>query len=145
MYSSPEDLKLLISEKELVQLCRDNSGQGFADDHVQDVLAEAIDQADSEIDGYIGVAVRLPLSSVAGMIANLSGKIAVYNLLRRRPSIPDHWQSEYKRCLDLLKGIARGDLKLPVSAEADPAPESIGQVVVSAPEKRFTDEVWSKF
>lgn len=145
MYSTPDDLKLLLAEKELIQLAGDSRGRSWDSEGVQAAMAEAIDQADGEIDGYIGVAVDLPLPKVPRIISNLSGKIAVYNLLRRRPSVPDHWQSEYKRCLDLLKSIAKGTLSLGIPKDEIPAPSPSGSVVVHTASPKFTDETWEKY
>ncbi|MDO5674789.1 MAG: DUF1320 domain-containing protein [bacterium] len=117
MYSTPDELKLLLSEKELVQLASDGRVGLWLDPAVQAVLNEAIDQADSEIDGYLSLVVELPLNLPPRLVGNLSAKIAVYNLLRRRPTVPDHWQSEYQRCRDLLLRIAEGKLKLPVEED----------------------------
>jgi len=137
MYSAPDDLRLLLAEKELVQLAADGRPGRWADDQTQAVLAEAIDQADSEIDGYISLRVTLPLTFPPRLISNLSAKIAVYNLLRRRASIPDHWRGEYDRCLALLKDIAAGKLPLPDDGadgtdDGDADPGSIA-VVTSPP------------
>lgn len=141
MYSTPDELKLLLSEKELVQLASDGRVGLWSDQAVQAVLGEAIDQADSEIDGYLSLVVELPLVLPPRLVGNLSAKIAVYNLLRRRPTVPDHWQSEYQRCRDLLLRIAEGKLKLPLEdadgevledAAADP-----GRIVIVT-----RDKVW---
>ncbi len=145
MYAKAEDLRLLCAEKELVQLARDGQGQGWEHEHVQATLAEAIDQADGEIDAYIGAKVELPLQTVPRLIANLSAKIAVYNLMRRRPSVPDHWESEYKRCLSLLEKIASGKLALGLASDDDKgAGTAFAAPVVIAPEPVFGADTWGK-
>jgi len=125
-YSSPDDLRLLLAEKELVQLAADGRPGRWADEQTQAVLAEAISQADSEIDGYISLRVNLPLTFPPKLIHNFSAKIAVYNLLRRRVSVPDHWRGEYDRCLAILKDIAAGKLALPDEGGDDGADEDDG-------------------
>ena len=142
MYSTAEELKLLLSEKELVQLSSDGRVGRWADDAVQAVLAEAIDQADSEIDGYLSLVVDVPLAVPPRLVNNFSAKIAVYNLLRRRPTVPDHWASEYKRCLALLERIAEGKLKIPLDGTGTGGEEleealDPGRIVVVS-----KDKVW---
>ncbi|MDR3089829.1 MAG: DUF1320 domain-containing protein [Desulfobulbaceae bacterium] len=113
MYASPDDLRLLLAEKELVQLASDGRIGQWDDPSAQSVLAEAIDQADGEIDGYLSLVADVPLAVPPRLVRNLSAKIAVYNLLRRRVAVPDHWRGEYERCLKLLERIANGKMKLP--------------------------------
>ncbi len=143
MYSTPAELKLLISEKELVQLASDS--KQIADWHsreIQNVLTEAIDQADGEIDGYVGMVQTLPMPKTPRIISNLSAKIAVYNMLRRRPHMPDSWQSEYDRCLRLLEKIAEGKLSLESGEEGsenqDENEAGSGEAVVITAPKRFS-------
>jgi len=134
MYSSPNDLRLLAPEKDLVQLASDGRIGQWADPPVQAVLNEAIDQADGEIDAYISLAVELPLNYTPKIISNLSSKIAVYNLYRRRATVPDHWRSEYDRCLALLDRIASGKMILPDEVGKDGAVDDAavdpGRIVV---------------
>lgn len=137
MYSTPDELKLLLSEKELVQLAGDSRVCHWSDPAVQAVLSEAIDQADSEIDGYLSLVVELPLNLPPRLVGNLSAKIAVYNLLRRRPTVPDHWQSEYQRCRDLLLRIAEGKLKLPIDDGSGEEPLDPGRIAVVTRPKQW--------
>ncbi len=135
-YANSDDLRLLLSEKELVQLASDGRSRSWDEDRVQAVLTEAIDQADGEIDGYIGMAVELPLVTVPRVVENISAKIAVYNLLRRRPSVPDHWQSEYRRCLAMLEKIAEGKLSLGQSDDTgSPVESDHGAGIVTRPSR----------
>ncbi len=145
-YAVPDDLKLLCAERELVQMVKDGAGQGWGHTHVQAALAEAIDHADGEIDAYVGVRMDVPLDPVPRLIANISAKIAVYNLMRRRASVPDHWQSEYRRCLEILKSIAHGKLALGAaeSGAAVTAPTAQEAVVVTA-DRMFPRERMEKF
>lgn len=121
-YCLPDDLKLLISERELVQLAAEGKPFTFESPEVQAVLVEAINQADTEIDSYIGMVPGiLPFDVVPDLVSNLSAKIGVYNMLRRRPSMPDHWESEYKRCTRVLDKFAEGKLSFASALAADPA------------------------
>lgn len=106
MYSTATDLKKLVSPEVLAQLADDGPGAAATAD---EVIAEAIDQADREIDAYVGAVMPVPLDPVPLLVANLSPKIALYNLFRRRPHLEaGEWGDEYKRCVRLLERIARG-------------------------------------
>lgn len=145
MYSTPNDMRLLISERELVQMAGESRSRSWESDDVQAALLEAIDQADGEIDGYIGMAVQLPLENVPRIITNLSAKLAVYNIIRRRrDEIPPSWQAEYKHCISMLKSLADGTLKLAAGVDA-PAEEQSGPVVVNTRPPKFDADTWEKF
>jgi phage gp36-like protein len=133
MYCNPEDLAKQLPERELLQLADD---EGTADGlgAVEDVLVEAIDQADREIDAYAGQARSVPLDPVPGLVANLSCRIAIYRLFARRSTVPEAWQRDYDRCQRLLERIAEGKLKLGAEEGKTAAPET-GVKYASAPKR----------
>ncbi len=145
-YSAPEDLKLLCDEKELVRMVKAGPSQGWEHPHVQAALQEAIDQADGEIDAWIGARVDVPLETVPRIVSNLSGKIAVYNLMRRRASVPEHWASEYKRCLELLRQVAQGKILLGMAADGSAETKTTAHdpVIISA-QPALPSDTWEKF
>ncbi|WP_044347259.1 DUF1320 domain-containing protein [Dethiosulfatarculus sandiegensis] len=125
MYASKADLDKLIAPDLIDQLCDDGPG-GQAPD---DVIAEAIEQADREIDAYLGQISPVPLSPVPPIANMISAKIAIYNLHRRRPHLElGEWGEEYKRCVKLLEKIAKKEISIGTpddgggqSQAADPA------------------------
>lgn len=148
-YSTAADLKKLLPEAELLQLA-DDTGQasGLDDPVVAAVLAEAIDQADREIDAYVAAAQTVPLDPVPPLIANLSVKIAVHVLFLRRSHMdePEQWADEYKRCLKLLEKIAEGKLLLGAPEQGECAdPDTTGGIAVTTPDKMFGPDTWEKF
>lgn len=130
-------MRRLLAEKELLQLACDGRVGLWDDEAVQAVLIEAIDQADGEIDGYLAMipGTTLPLAEPPRLIGNISAKIGVYNLLRRRPSVPDHWRGEYERCLKLLQKLVDNG-RLPGTGDEETAIDP-GQVVVVTREKAW--------
>lgn len=146
MYSTVADLLKLLPESTVLALA-DDAGAGIvADPVVTAVLEEVIDQADREIDTYVGTVRKVPLSPVPAIIANLSTKLAIHNLYLRRPGVdePETWQRETSRCFRLLEAIAAG--KIVVGAELGSTAEPDGgEVLVSAPERIFTNAKWGKF
>jgi phage gp36-like protein len=147
MYCTSDDLTRLLPESELLELADDDGVASLDDPGVQAVLAEAIDQADREIDAYVGMVKAVPLDPVPPLVANLSAKIAVHGLYIRRPglSIPDSIAEAYKQALQMLGRIAAG--KLSLGQEKDGATEEPGTVqmatVTGSP--RFTSRTWSDF
>ncbi len=80
MYSTAAQILKLLPEYEVLQLA-DDDGAGVIDDPaVTAVLEEAIEQADREIDAYVGTVKRVPLSPVPALIENLSTKLAIHHL-----------------------------------------------------------------
>lgn len=146
MYSTPSDLAKLIDERTLLQLADDSGLAGLDDERVQAVLAEAIEQADREIDSYVCMALPVPLFPVPDLVANLSAKIAAYNLFRRRPHLElGEWGKEYDRCLRLLERIAQRKVVLE-SPDAEPAQaEPDSGVSVSAPAAHFGGRLWEEY
>ncbi|WP_449246463.1 gp436 family protein [Desulfarculus baarsii] len=141
MYCTPADLEKLLAPETLGQLADDGPG-GPAPEAV---LLEAIEQADREIDAYLGVARAVPLEPAPAIVANLSAKIAVYNLYRRRPHLEaGEWAGEYQRALKLLERIAEGRLSLG-GGEGPAAPlEPNAMVTISRP-PHFSDRRLRRF
>jgi phage gp36-like protein len=146
MYSTIADLLKILPADEVLQLADDDGAGAVADPVVTAVLEEAIGQADSEIDTYVGTVREVPLSPVPAIIARLSTKLAVHNLYLRRHGVnePEAWQRETVRCQRLLDGIAAGRVALGPEAGATAEPET-GEVLVSAPDRIFTAGKWEKF
>lgn len=139
MYCATADLEKLMSAESLRQLADDGpDGPAY-----EAVLAEAIEQADREIDAYIGVVQEVPLDPVPPLVANLSAKIAVYNLYRRRDHLDGGaWADEYKRAMALLSKIASGGLSLGKSGEAGSGPAEPlepNTMIVNTPPPYFDD------
>lgn len=114
MYSTVRDLLRLLPEYEVLQLADDRNTGKIICRGVQAVLKEAIDQADREIDSYVGVVRSVPLDPVPALVTNISSKLAVHHLYLRRPGVdePEPWQRETARCMRLLEHIATGKLAL---------------------------------
>ncbi len=146
MYSTIADLLKLLPEDEVLQLADDDSSGSVADIVVTAVLEDVIDQADREIDTYVGTVLEVPLSPVPAVIANLSTKLAIHNLYLRRPAVaePDVWQRETTRCQRLLEGIAAGRVAIGAPAGSSVEPDS-GDLLVFAPDRIFNSDKWNKF
>lgn len=146
MYSSIDEVLKLLPEAELLRLAADNPAHGVADPEVVAVVNEAIDQADKEIDSFVGMVKSVPLAHPPLMIINVSAKLAAHNLYLRRAGTEEteEWQRETAYIRKILLLIAEGKLSLGAEDGAEAEPED-GETLVSAPKRIFTEENWERF
>ena len=146
MYCTIADLKLLMSEEQLLQLADD----GVDSPTPEQVMNEAIDQADREIDGYLNAIRPVPLDPVPLIVPNISAKIAAYNLFRRKPHLEaGEWATEYDRQVKLLEKIASGKIGLGLTGDEDPGeqaqPTEPGKMVAKSRPPHFPDRIWEEY
>lgn len=117
-YSTLTDVKKLIPEDTLIQLT-DDEGAGVINEAR---VTEAIAQADSEIDSYLGIRYSVPLSPVPDVVKKLSVDMAIYNLYSRRvEEIPATRADRYKNSIRLLEGISKGTVSIGEKIEPEEA------------------------
>ena len=117
-YSTLTDVKKLIPEDTLIQLT-DDEGAGVINEAR---VTEAIAQADSEIDSYLGIRYSVPLSPVPDVVKKLSVDMAIYNLYSRRvEEIPATRAVRYKNSIRLLEGISKGTVSIGEKIEPEEA------------------------
>lgn len=131
MYCAEADIIMAIPEADIVQLT-DDSDAGVVD---SDVVERAIEDADAEIDSYIGVKHELPLASTPAMIKRLSVDIAIFNLYHRRLGPPEFRAKKYENAIKILEKISSGDLKL---GTADDTTVAIPGLLSSSPSRVFS-------
>ena len=146
MYSTIADLKKLMPEAQLLEL----SDDGVDSPTPEEVMAEAIEQADREIDGYLNAVLPVPLDPVPPLVANISAKIAIWNLYRRRTHLdPGSWGDEYPRQLRLLEKIAEGKISIGATGDEEPGelaePMDPGRAEVRTRPPEFSDQMWEEF
>lgn len=112
MYCTLADLQGRIPEIRLIELTDTTSPNptGAVQEAVVDL---AIQDADAEIDSYLGQLYTLPLSVVPKVINKISIDLAVYALyLGRVESMPDGIEGRRKSALAMLQMICDGKLSL---------------------------------
>lgn len=124
MYCTLTDISKLLPEETIIQLMDDEnlkpSSINPADtDHAAIIgrIDEAIETADSEIDGYCAVKYTVPFATIPRVITGLSVEIAIYYLYARR-TVPERIEKRYEKAVARLKDISRGLLTLGI----DPPP-----------------------
>jgi len=103
-YCTESDLLTLIPQKELAELTADSG-----DTPDSQVVAEAINLADAEIDAYLGSRYTLPLSPVPDQVKGLSMDMTLYHLYSRRSVAPTVRRQKYETALSFLKQVAAGE------------------------------------
>lgn len=99
----------MLPEEVLVQLT-DDDNIGVVDSAM---VAEAIDTAGAEIDGWCAAQYVVPFVQVPALIKKCAIDVAIYNLYSRRvETIPETRATRYKEAMRLLKDIATGAVPL---------------------------------
>lgn len=114
-YSVLEDLLKMIPEEELAQITTESG-----DDPDPAIVAEAISQADAEIDSYLGKRYQVPLSPVPPRVKALSVDLAIYHLYSRRSVAPPVRRQNYEAAVAFLKQVAAGQAVVEVSGGEPP-------------------------
>lgn len=150
-YSTFADLKKLLPEENIIQLTDDENLKPAAIDPVNPAHAaiigridEAIETADSEIDGYCAVKYTVPFSTVPRLITGLSVEITIYYLYARR-TVPPRIEKRYDMAVARLKDISRGLLTLGI--DPPPVASAAGGAASNkpVPDRIFTREKMKGF
>ncbi|MES9873152.1 MAG: phage protein Gp36 family protein [Candidatus Sedimenticola sp. 6PFRAG7] len=116
-YCSQQDLVERYGETELVQLT-DKTGSGEID---AQIVANAIADADSEIDDRLGSRYKTPIRPVTRSLVRVACDIARYYLYDDHAT--EHVAERYKNAVKFLDGVASGKISIGIDA-AGARPES---------------------
>jgi len=135
-YCTQSDLVTRFGEAELIQLTyvavEDDDGPEID----AAVVAQAIADAEAEIDAYLTARYSLPLASVPANLERIACDIARYRLYADRPT--DLVDVRYRDAIRYLEQVGRGAIALASS----PAPDSGGAVMSSATPIFGRDAEW---
>ena len=138
-YCTFDDMKLLLPETNLATLSADKGKRVN-----MTVIAEVINQADREIDSYVGMVAPVPLDPVPPLITNLSAKMAIWNLHLRKYFDSPVWQRTYDHCVEILTRIAQGKMTFePEDETVQSAPS--GGCETDSRNQRFTSDEWDTY
>lgn len=113
-YCDLDDLVKMIPEAELAQISTEDGEE--ADPAV---VAEAIAQADGEIDSYLGMRYQVPLAPTPARVKALSVELAIYHLYSRRSVAPPVRRQQYEAAVAFLKQVAAGQAVI-TGADGEP-------------------------
>ncbi|UXF57489.1 DUF1320 family protein [Chromohalobacter phage YPCBV-1] len=131
MYASVADMIERFGEDEIVMLT-DQAHTGEVDTAVAE---RALEDAAAEIDGYLASRYRLPVTDTPRLLSLLATDIARYRL--QQPVATEQGRQRYEDAVSRLKGIARGDINLPLET---PPPASAEPVAVRGRRRVFDDD-----
>ncbi|BCV65113.1 hypothetical protein TUM17387_04720 [Shewanella carassii] len=102
-------------------------------------INQALEQADEEIDSFLGRRYVLPLQAVPGILNKIAILIAFYWLADRDNQATNLLEDRYKMQLETLREIASGKRELGLPTIEAPAESSVGKVeLVQDNERLFT-------
>ena len=141
-YATQSDITTLYSENALYVADRD--GDGAVD---TDAVARALSLASDEIDSYIGVRYKLPLTAAPGLLLQFCVDIALYRLASSGDVLTDDSRRRYDDTIKHLKDISRGaaSLVLPDTGDGSETSEPTRPrpIVTGGPAREFTrDKLW---
>jgi len=103
-YCSEDDLLKMIPQAELAELTAES---GEVPDSL--IIAEAISQAEGEIDSYLGVKYVAPMAAPPARVKGLAVDLAIYHLYCRRSVAPPVRRQNYRDAVAFLQQVAAGE------------------------------------
>lgn len=91
-------------------------------------IEQALEQADEEINSFLGRRYLLPLPTVPGMLNKIAISIAFYWLADRDTQATELLQKRYDMALTSLREIANGKRELGLPTVEAPSESSVGKV-----------------
>jgi phage gp36-like protein len=127
IYATSDDMIARYPNRDLVQLTNEDPTQTTVNTAPID---QALEDASSEIDGYLESRFALPLTDPPAVLNRLTCDIAMYRLQSLRPlhDMADA-RKRYDDALNLLLRVARGEVTLGLTADNLEPPQSPGSVV----------------
>lgn len=102
-------------------------------------IEQALEQADEEINSFLGRRYLLPLPTVPGMLNKIAISIAFYWLADRDTQATELLQKRYDMALTSLREIANGKRELGQPTVEAPSESSVGKVeLLQQSERMFT-------
>lgn len=138
-YATQAELETRFGTEELARLT--DRAAGVSIDAT--VVARAIDDAEAEIDSYVGARYLVPMTPVPDVINRICCDIARYYLHDDRTT--EAVRKRYEDCVKLLRAIATGDAQLSLTNGGAAPPTGAAGVVVSAPDRIFSAELLSDY
>lgn len=134
IYITAADLKLATDEQYLIDVADDNE-DGVADENV---IANAVENACSIVDGYVQLSPGLPITTITGLLKNLALTIAIYLLTLRRRVMHAALRDAYNDAITQLIKISNGEVGI-----GDPTKKASIRNALSA-NKTEDDMKWSE-
>lgn len=141
-YCTVDDIKGQLDERDLIQYT-DDAGEGAVD---LDKVAQAIADADAEINGYLGARYAVPLDPVPPVVAKYAVDMAIYHIQSRRRGASESRKERYDMAIRFLTKVGEGKLTLGVNDPEDTPRDNEAPRMSSAnPPRIFSRESMGDF
>lgn len=132
-----DELECRFGAEELAQLLDDGAAP-------EEALANAAQDADALIDGYVGGVYQLPMAEpVPAMITALRADVTRYRLWDDKA--PAEVRKRYEDAIALLKDIGKGTVRLPAAPNVVPQAAYSGTIATTCRQRSFTDHTLGGF
>lgn len=127
MYATAQDFVLRVGELQALQLT-DRNATGEID---YEVLAIALSDSSSQIDGYLSARYKLPLSQVPQNLTRICCDLTRYRLCSMSDvTISDEIIERYKLSIKELEALASGKISLGITDESNDTIETTADSAV---------------
>lgn len=142
MYATVDAMKAKFGEQELIQLTDNDEPYQYAIN--LNKLNSAIEEANSEIDAYVGSRYSLPLRTVPPFLINIGCNLARFYAVTGDLAENDPIKNRYEASLKTLSKISKGELTLGGSpaGESKPIQSSSNNVMFMTARKDFGGNRW---
>ena len=142
MYATVEGMKRKFGESELIQLTE--TEPPYLDAINMDKLNAAMQEANSEIDAYVGSRYPLPLQLIPPFLTEIGCNLARYYAVTGDLSENDPIKNRYESSIKTLTKISKGELTLGSSpaGESKPVQTSSNNVMFGVGRRDFGNEGW---
>ena len=142
MYATVEGMKRKFGESELIQLTE--TEPPYLDAINMDKLNAAMQEANSEIDAYVGSRYPLPLQLIPPFLTEIGCNLARYYAVTGDLSENDPIKNRYESSIKTLTKISKGELTLGSSpaGESKPVQTSSNNVMFGVGRRDFGNGGW---
>jgi phage gp36-like protein len=142
MFATLEAMHKKFGERELIELT--DIEKPYTDTINMDRLNAAMQQANSEIEGYIGARYTLPLQTVPPFLESIACDMTRYHASTGAMSENSPIKVRYDAAIKTLKEISKGTIQIGGSptGEAAPVQSSNHAIVMAASRKDFGGRNW---
>ena len=142
MYATVEGMKRKFGESELIQLTE--TEPPYLDAINMDKLNAAMQEANSEIDAYVGSRYPLPLQLIPPFLTEIGCNLARYYAVTGDLSENDPIKNRYESSIKTLTKISKGELTLgsAPAGESKPVQTSSNNVMFTVGRRDFGNGGW---
>ena len=142
MYATAVAMQRKFGERELIQLTE--TEPPYLGEINMDKLNSAMNEANSEIDAYVGSRYPLPLQVIPPFLTEIGCNLARYYAVTGDLSENDPIKNRYESSIKTLTKISKGELTLGSSpaGESKPVQTSSNNVVFAVGRRDFGNRGW---